>query len=900
MRGRGLWAVAVVVLVSLSGCFADKETTDSTIPDPNYSGDNQTAAPVIKTPTIPPCALVAGDITWPTWSEAVPPSAPVDVTIKRDAYGVPHIYADDLYSLMYGNGYVQAQDRLFELDLLRHVGWGDSARVAGAAQLNSDFEVHRELYSRAEIEAQYASIPESGKTIFQAYADGVNRYIAEATARDELPGEFPALGHAPEPWTPLDSVASIIYLIGYFGVDGGHELGNLQRLAQLNQTIGDAQAEWDAFGDMSWLRITDSYTTIPAEDLVINGCEDPLPRDEVDHQLTNMAAAADAVVLGGSPIGEPGLRPPLYAKAGEKKGSGLFEGFHWGSNAFLLNASHSTTGDPIMWGAPQMGYYKPPVPYQVGLHGAGFDAVGIGVATAPGIVIGRNNDIAWSATSGMEDMTDIVELTLTGARSYDWDGESVSMDCHTVIHETAPAPADLAAFPNVAPPMTYEQEVCRADGMAVIAINEDAGVAWAKRWTTRNEELVGAFIWLGLAKATSAEEFREMAADFPFTFNFHVADHDDVYYIHTGNIPLRAEGYDYRLPTPAGSAYEWKGEAYTGEMGTWAKNPSTGYFANWNNGPAYGWRAGDQRGLWGPVHRVQSEDRAIQQFLSDGTMSFEEVEAANWRAATTDSLVGPFAPFIIQAAEAAGETAMADAMRQWQAAGFPWRDANGDGYYDDPGHAIWDRFYAHLLGMQEDELGDHNHKLNLDPRTAGDPHAGDHGEHNNPLSTMLKALRGTSAHDWCAPAAVAGKNPAGTARACQAELIVAARNVGADLRATYGDDPDTWNEPLHYSGFTAMGAFNADERPMVNRGSWVQVVAMGQGLDGASSSMPPGNIGRINSQEVAQWIADGSEPARLTLELDMYWSGEYKPFPLTPTEVDAVAVSTETLKVLPG
>ncbi len=889
MRVRALLAVAVVVLVGISGCFGKTaETKDDIVPDPNYTGTNETP-PQVTLPTIPPCALVPGDISWPALDGAPKPTGPVDVTIKRDAYGVPHVYADDMYALLYGNGYVQAQDRLFELDLLRHVGWGDSASVAGAGQLGSDFEVHRELYSRAEIEAQYAAVPAKGKEMLQAYADGVNRYIAEATARNELPGEFPALGHVPEPWTPLDSVASIIYLIGYFGVDGGHELGNLQRLAQLNATIGDAEEEWKAFGDISWLRITDSYTTIPVTDKVVNGCEDPLPRSAVDHQLTNMAAAADAMVFGGGPSGTVGLPPPLYAISGEKKGSGLFEGFHWGSNAFLLNASHSTTGDPIMWGAPQMGYYKPPVPYQIGLHGAGYDAVGIGVASAPGIVIGRNNDIAWSATSGMEDMTDIVELELDGPRSYKWDGETKAMACHTVTHSTAPAPADFAAFPNVAPPMTYEQEVCRADGMAVIAINEDAGVAWAKRWTTRNEELVGAFIWLGLAKATSAEEFRQMAADFPFTFNFHVADMDDVYYIHTGNIPLRASGYDYRLPTPAGSQYEWRGEVYTGEMGTWAKNPSTGYFANWNNGPAYGWRAGDQRGLWGPVHRVQSEDRAVQQYLADGKMSFADVEAANWRAATTDSLVGPFAPFIIQAADAAGETAVATAMRDWQAAGFPWRDRNGDGAYDDAGHAVWDRFYAQLLMMQSDELGDYNHVLNLDPRTAGDPHAGDHGEHNNPLSTILKALRGTAGHDWCD----------GGETSCMTALTDAAIAVGKDLRATYGDDPKGWNEPLHYSAFTAMGAFNADERPMVNRGSWVQVVAMGQGADGASSALPPGNIGRINGPETAQWVADGSEPARLTLELDMYWAGEYKPFPLTVAEVDAVAVSTETLKVLP-
>lgn len=872
---RAFFVVGLLCLVTLAGCFgkdAPKEP-EAVVPDPVYEPPEP--EPGIQ---MPPCALQAGDIEWPDWPTATPPSGPVEVTIKRDAYDVPHIYADDLYSLMYGNGYAQAQDRLFELDLLRHVGWGDAAAVVGAAQLGSDVEVHRELYSAEEIEAQWQAASPAAKSILQAYSDGVNRYMLEATARNELPGEFAALGHVPEPWTPQDSVASIIYLIGYFGVDGGHELGNLQRLAQLNDTLGPDQA-WTAFQDLSWLRIDDSPTTIHPDDRIINGCEDGLPREQTLHQW-NLDAARGAVILGVSE-GTPGLPDPAYAQSGERKGSGVFEGFHWGSNALLVDGSHTDTGRPIMWGAPQMGYYKPPVPYQVGLHGAGFDATGIGVATAPGIVIGRNADLAWSATSGIEDMTDIVELRLDGARSYLWDGETRAMDCHVIQHSTAPAPADLAAFPDVAPPMTYEQEVCRADGMPVVAINEDAGVAWAKRITTRGEELLGAFIWLGLAQSDSIDDFRDRVADFPFTFNFHVAGMDSVAYIHTGDIPLRADGFDPRLPTPSGDAYAWRGEAYTGEMDVWAEDPSSGYFANWNNGPAFGWRAGDQRGLWGPVHRVHAEIRTVDAALASGPLDHGDVEAANWASARTDSLAGPFMPFLIQAAEDAGSDEAAQALRDWQAAGLPWRDGDGDGRYDDLAHAIWDRMYAEILELQRDELGEFVHALQLDPRLAGDPHAGDHGEHNNPLATMYKAIAGRSQHDWCR---------SDTAETCREALAAAMERVVADM-------PDL--EPVHMSGFTAMGAFNADERPMINRGSWVQVVAMGEGLEGASSALPPSNSGRINNPETALWVGTGIEPAHLTMELDMYWSGEYKPMPLAPDEVDAVAVSTETLIVLP-
>ncbi len=882
-----------MLAVSFSGCFGGNDKAPAVVENPNFTGGNDTTTPpAIQKPVIPPCTLVAGDIAWPDLPGAPKPATPLSATIQRDAYGVPHVWADDPYSLWYANGYVQAQDRLFELDLLRHVGRGDSAAVVGAAQLASDVEVNRELYTEAEIEAQWDAAPSAAREVLQAFSDGVNRYMVESVVRGELPGEFAALGHAPEPWIPQDSIAVIDYLIGFFGVDGGHELGNLQRLGQLESTLGP-EAAWDALGDLVWLRIDDSYTTINPADRIMNGCEDPLPRAAAGAQIASAAAAQGATVFGAVGPGEVGLPPPLAIASLEERGAGVFADFKWGSNAFLLDGQHTNTGKPIMWGAPQMGYYKPPVPYQIGLHGAGYDAVGIGVAGAPGIVIGRNADIAWSATSGIEDMTDIVEVDLTGPRTYTWDGKTKQMDCWTVTHNTAPAPADLAAFPDVAPPMTYEQEVCRAETWPVIAINEAAGKAWFKRWTTRGEELPGAFMWLGVATATSAADFREQVADFPFTFNFHVADMQGIHYIHTGNIPLRAPGYDPRLPTPSGEAFQWRGEAYTREMDTWATNPSTGYFANWNNGPAYGWRAGDQRGLWGPVHRVQAEDREVQKFLAErGNLSHSDVEELNWRVSQVDSLAGPFLPYLIAAAIQAGSTDVAEALSAWQAEGMPWRDDDKDGFYDDAAHAIWDALYAELLGLQADELGTYNHELQLNPPESSDAHAGDHGQHNNPLPTVLKALRGSTARNWCDDAGTA------TVETCDDMLEAAVLAAVGQLQASYGMDPAEWLAPVHLSAFTAMGAFDADEMPMVNRGSWVQVVAMGEGGKGASSAMPPGNIGRITAPEAAIWVGGGGEPERLTLELDMYWSGRYKPFPLTRAEVDAVAVETYELAVV--
>ncbi len=890
--------VMLVGLAALAGCFGDGEDAVDDVQDvlPPVLNVNETAPPDLA-PVIPPCALFGEEISVPQGPGSPRPEGPVSATLKTDAYGVTHIYAEDLYALWYANGYVQARDRLFQMDVLRHVGYADSASFLGAGQLGSDMQVARDLYSEAEMQAQLDTAPTEIQEALQAYADGVNRFLVEATVRNNLPGEFAAVGHAPETWTPLDSVALIDYLIGYFGVGGGAELGNAQRLAQLNATLGPEEA-WKAFADLSWLQADHTYTTIPATDKPVNGCEAPPVRDAVPADQMALAAAARGAAPFGIPeSGEPGLRSALFD--GKRTGQGVLDGFHWGSNALLVNGSHTATGLPIMFGAPQMGYYKPPVPYQVGLHGAGFDAAGFGVTGAPGIVIGRNNDLAWSVTSGIDDQVDTFAVPFDAAAgTYEWDGESRSAECRDVTHRVLPTPAG-AAGGATDPPVKYTQRVCRVEGFPVVAVNPDAGVAWVQRTSTRNEELSGAWMWLNVARMGSFDDVQALMATFPFTFNFNVASADGIGYLHTGDVPLRAAAFDPRLPAPGGSASAWTGEAYTGAMDTWDRNPSTGYYANWNNAPAYGWRTGDSPQNWGTAHRVQALDAAAREVLdrTGNNVTWEDVRLINELAATRDSYALHFTPHLIAAARASGDAALAplaDALQAWQDASLPWRDLDGDGLYDDSAHAIYDRSIVALMDLVVgDELGGLAPTLELDPREASDAHAGDHGHHDNDYSVLADALTGRSGHAWCDDATT----PA--TETCQDQLLAALRAAQANLTEEFGADVAAWLMPQHMSQFTAIGGSNPDLIPMVNRGSWVQVVAFGQGLAGAGSVLPPSNTGFLNPLELALYVGGAQgEPARLTAELQLYVDFEYKPFPLTTDEVDSVAVTTEELTIL--
>ncbi|MDY7081514.1 MAG: penicillin acylase family protein [Halobacteria archaeon] len=301
-----------------------------------------------------------------------------EVEILTDDYNVSHIYGKDLYSVAYANGYVQARDRLFEMDVLRHVGYGDSASVIGPSQLASDIQVRRDLYDEDEIVEQIKDAYDEMREALRGFAAGVNRRIEEMRDSNNLPAEFTALGHDPEEWTPEDSIAIVNYLIGFFGVEGGEEVENARKYARLCESMSDEKA-YEAYGDLNWLRIPDDhYTSIPRDDLEVElelGSE-VLDFDDVPQKQIELAKAARDAEPWGI---EDKIDVPNSLAKGLRNGLGKFKGFKWGSNALVVDGEKTETGKPMMFGGPQMGYFKPPVIHEIGLHGADFDVAGVDV-----------------------------------------------------------------------------------------------------------------------------------------------------------------------------------------------------------------------------------------------------------------------------------------------------------------------------------------------------------------------------------------------------------------------------------------------------------------------------------------------------------------------------------------
>src|SRR5262249_20049963 len=196
------------------------------------------------------------------------------VTVVRDAsFGVPHIFGETRYATMFAAGYTGAEDRLFLMDVLRHLGRGRLSEFLGGAPSDIDMDrgpiaiaPHKETDLPAQPPAIHDSGPEglSGYMDLQAYTDGVNQYINEALMDStKLPAEYPALQLTPAAWKIEDAVAIASLVGGIFGKGGGGELTNFCGLKAMTTALGSASAARAVFDDLHFANDAAPPTTPP-------------------------------------------------------------------------------------------------------------------------------------------------------------------------------------------------------------------------------------------------------------------------------------------------------------------------------------------------------------------------------------------------------------------------------------------------------------------------------------------------------------------------------------------------------------------------------------------------------------------------------------------------------------
>jgi penicillin G amidase len=290
-----------------------------------------------------------------------------EVRIVRDNRDIPHIYATTMHDLMFAQGYAEASDRLFQMDLIRRFVYGRLAEVLGPAVLSAD-ENARVADIRGIVNDQWTHLRPADRELVTAFSQGVNA----AMQREPLPVEFHVLLYKPEPWKPQDSLAAGM------------------------ATVLDLIDPWDdlirrdAVGRAARAPLLDLYSiTDPQFDAPIaQNAVKPVPPLA---DLSEPKKAAFALPLYDG-------RPPI------------------GSNEWAIGAAHSATGRALLANDPHLRLGIPGVWYLVDLHQGNFHVAGGSLAGTPGVILGHNENIAWGATNGTVTTESVYRDSLRGAQ----------------------------------------------------------------------------------------------------------------------------------------------------------------------------------------------------------------------------------------------------------------------------------------------------------------------------------------------------------------------------------------------------------------------------------------------------------------------------------------------------
>jgi penicillin amidase len=746
-----------------------------------------------------------------------------NVTIIRDEYGVPHVYAKELAALFHGVGWVQGQDRLWQAETLRRAATGTLAEWFGPGSVSSDVQARTMFGPPRRRAALFASAGPDVKVIFESFAAGMNAWIARASATGQLPLEYAAFGVAPRTWTVDDSLSVYMLLGSRFGWFGSDELDNAMAYGDLVSRLGPVEGA-KVFADTHWLEDPTAATTDPTG---------PRPGHHDAHH--GEPRHSDEAARAGRQVRE---RDEEAEKALQQVG---LRRTHM-SNAVVLGPKMSADGKALLMGGPQMGYGAPQINHEIGIHGAGYDVTGMEIAGWPLIPIGVGRGYAWSLTSGGSDNSDIFELTLNPANpgQYRYQGGWKDLDCR------------LESIP-VAGAAAVNQVLCNAAQGPVIAAT--GGKAYSFANTTFGEEITTFEAWSSLGKVHNLKEFRTQVSRVAYNFNVFYADSEgNIAHFHAGKIPVRAPGANPFFPQPGDGSSAWRGTVPFDRMPQ-SVNPERGWIANWNNKPGPNW-PNSSAGFWdwGPVHRVNTLFRIVEK-IPPHSATVDTLRAVNRRAGfTTDSpsgsadtvivstLLGDMLDVVDVSADPRLPAAVA-LLRGWN---WLQEDGNGDGHYDSPAVAVFNTWWEKAVGsILLPRMGPA-----ADPVVCG--------------NVMYRLLEGSRA------ALPVQADYLGT-RSIGEALTAALRDALDALAVQYGAaDPSAWLQKTAEIFWVPGGIGSVPNTIWMNRGTYNQLVHLGEKDDlRAMNVISPGQSGDFRSPHFAD-------------QLGNYATWNYKPMRLTP------------------
>jgi len=509
-----------------------------------------------------------------------------NVDVKRDSHGIPQIYASSDEDLFMAQGYVQAQDRFYEMDVRRHMTAGRLSEMFGKGQLENDEFLRTLGWDRVAKEEYDKTLSPATKKYLQAYARGVNDYLKGKDGAD-ISLEYAALGfendYTPQAWTPVDSVA---WLKAMAWDLRGNMQDEIDR-SLLTSRLGPQQ-------------IADLYPEYPYSR------NKPIVREGAYDAATGAFAQGAAAASTQSGASGASGTPAAGSAALQSQLEGLYRvlddvptavgvnGNGIGSNSWVVSGAHTITGKPLLANDPHLSPSLPSVWYQMGLHCRSvsakcqYDVAGYTFAGMPGVIIGHNGDIAWGMTNSGADVTDLYLEKLSGDGYLD-DGRTKPFTSREeTIKVAGGASKKIIVRETDNGPLLSDRDdelvkVGRKATVDASAPDRGDGYGIALRWTALDPGTAMDAVFL-IDKASNWTEFRAGAASFDVpSQNLVYADTaGNIGYQLPGRIPTRAANDDGSLPVPGWeSKYRWTGYLKQAEL-PFEFNPKRGYIVTAN------------------------------------------------------------------------------------------------------------------------------------------------------------------------------------------------------------------------------------------------------------------------------------------------------------------------------
>jgi penicillin G amidase len=452
------------------------------------------------------------------------PGLQQSVRVQRDRWGVAHIYAQNEHDLFFAQGFVVAQDRLFQMEIWKRSGEGRLAEILGPSFVQRDINA-RLLRYRGDMEAEYRSYAPDTKEILEAFTSGINAYIKEIQrpGGPGVPLEFQLAGFEPEPWKPEDCLNR---LAAYSMTgNGASELHNAQLVALLGREKAAKLLELDPPVKLD-----------PAPGIDFSGLSPAL--------LKNLVGSDVPIHFPETPV--------------------------QGSNNWTVSGTLTATGKPLLANDPHRVIAEPSLRYIVHLVAPGWDVIGAGEPGLPGVAVGHNENIAWGFTIFGLDQQDLYLAQLNPADPQEYKTEHgwehMTVETETIqVRGGAPVTANLK--------FTRHGPVLWEDGKRALTL----------RWVGAEPGTAGYLGSLSVDRAENWKEFERAIARWKVpSENIVYADREGNIGEHsTGLAPLR-KNWTGLLPVPEDGGFDWSGFVPNGEL-PHTYNPSSGFVATANH-----------------------------------------------------------------------------------------------------------------------------------------------------------------------------------------------------------------------------------------------------------------------------------------------------------------------------